>query len=417
MATSLISADKILDAILQAAHQPVFIKDQDGAYVVVNAAAARILGAAVDEIVGRTDLVLFPGELGVRLHHMSRQTVETGSPITFAIQRQLDGAVAAYIVRQYPYESQHNRLGAVGFMEAVEAGSSVTKVLRQSGGTVLSLDEASRAVGYAAAAASAAPPLAVAQSRQRILQLNRALLALQSAATAVASSLNLQHVLDTFTWEMVNLLDTESCFVLEWLPEADKIRLLATYQVEDWEAATAVPPDIPLRSRPTTRNVLVDRHITQLHVSQPYLEAGERAYLNLRGARKLLLLPMVFQDRVLGIVEVLERGEQRVFSDQEVSLAQLLANQAAAAVANARLYEELEQRLQELSSLNQIGQAITSTLDLEKTLTIITNHTLTLLRVEAAAVALLDEERGDAWYAAVSGAAAERMRGRRLPLD
>ena len=70
----------------------------------------------------------------------------------------------------------------------------------------------------------------------------------------------------------------------------------------------------------------------------------------------------------------------------------------------------------ELTTLNRISQAITSTLDLTETLTIITQNTTELLQVDAASVVLHDKEADDLWFAAASGEASEFVQGKRLEL-
>jgi two-component sensor histidine kinase len=64
-------------------------------------------------------------------------------------------------------------------------------------------------------------------------------------------------------------------------------------------------------------------------------------------AQSLLLLPMVFQHRVVGLVELRESRAPRDFTDHEISLVQLLANQAASAMENARLYERAQAEIAE----------------------------------------------------------------------
>jgi signal transduction histidine kinase len=69
-----------------------------------------------------------------------------------------------------------------------------------------------------------------------------------------------------------------------------------------------------------------------------------------------------------------------------------------------------------LSALNRIGQAITSSLDLRETLTVITDYTTRLLDAAAASVILRDEAKGDLWFAASSGESSEFVRATRLAM-
>ncbi len=92
------------------------------------------------------------------------------------------------------------------------------------------------------------------------------------------------------------------------------------------------------------------------------------------------------------------------------------AGQAAIAIQNARLYKALRQRVTELTTLNQISHAVTSSLDLQATLTIITAQATHLLHVDATSVVLVDKEQNDLWFAAAYGEAADFVRGKRLAL-
>ena len=75
---------------------------------------------------------------------------------------------------------------------------------------------------------------------------------------------------------------------------------------------------------------------------------------------------------------------------------------------------EIKQRNQELAALNEIGQSIVSTLDLQETLTTITDHTTRLMGMAATSVTLLDEANHDLYFAAASGEGSDFVVGKRL---
>ncbi|MCB9100918.1 MAG: GAF domain-containing protein [Anaerolineales bacterium] len=112
----------------------------------------------------------------------------------------------------------------------------------------------------------------------------------------------------------------------------------------------------------------------------------------------------------------LKRAAPDTFSTAEQQLLQTLADQAAVAVENARLYREIGQRVEELVSMSMISQAITSTLNLPETLTIITDHAVRLFNVMSASVALLDKASGYLHFAASSGVKSEFVLGKQLAL-
>lgn len=131
--------------------------------------------------------------------------------------------------------------------------------------------------------------------------------------------------------------------------------------------------------------------------------------------RAELCIPIALGTKTIGVLD-LQSTQLEAFDKYQVSALETLADQLAVAIENARLYDAINQRMKELKSLNEIGQAITSTLDLQEILKLITNNTIGLMEVAAASVALRDDETGEVWFAAASGEGSDFMLGLRLPL-
>jgi PAS domain S-box-containing protein len=243
---------------------------------------------------------------------------------------------------------------------------------------------------------------------------SRGLLALQAVGVAITSGLDLQHILDTVTREIAWLLEMKACTLSVWNPEASAITLLASHDPDQWLGGRLPLADGEPAVLHATRYVLEEHRIRQITTSQPELDPAERTYLQNIGIRTLLELPMINQDRVIGLVRVMDDREGRFLDSGTLSLAQLLANQAANAIEKDRLYETASRHAAEVITLNRIGQVITSILDLHRALAIIADHAAWLLDVEAASVILYDQESGDLWFGAASGYGARFVRDRRL---
>jgi two-component system NtrC family sensor kinase len=80
----------------------------------------------------------------------------------------------------------------------------------------------------------------------------------------------------------------------------------------------------------------------------------------------LLILPMLLANTTMGTLSIVSRYPH-AFSDDQCQLMTMLANQAAIALQNARLYAEAR-RVNELEALRDAGQAINQTLNLQQTL-------------------------------------------------
>ncbi len=208
-----------------------------------------------------------------------------------------------------------------------------------------------------------------ARAETEFQQRNRELLSLQSAAAATASSLDLNFVLETVTWEMANLLEVEDCAICEWDQETDTISVIAEYGATSRWEGQALLRTYELADYPVKKRMLVERHAQQITASEPDIDPAELNYIQAANVKTLLMVPMVFQDRTVGLVEIRASQAERTFSDREIVLTQMLANQAASAIENARLYAETQKRLREQTALREAGAIISSALDPKTVLT------------------------------------------------
>src|SRR5215217_2248877 len=88
------------------------------------------------------------------------------------------------------------------------------------------------------------------------------------------------------------------------------------------------------------------------------------------GARTVVSVPMLRDGEAVGALAI-RRMERRPFTDQEIARLQSFADQAVIAIENARLFQALQDRVRELQALGEVGQAVSSSLDLAEVLTTI----------------------------------------------
>jgi signal transduction histidine kinase len=124
-----------------------------------------------------------------------------------------------------------------------------------------------------------------------------------------------------------------------------------------------------------------------------------------------MAVPMFRQDEVIGAIG-LSHGEIDAFSAAQVELLATFADQAVIAIENARLLTELQARTAELqrsvgqlTALGEVGQAVSSSLDLETVLTTIVSRAVELSGLDGGVVFEYDETAEEFVQRAVTGAA------------
>jgi PAS domain S-box-containing protein len=141
------------------------------------------------------------------------------------------------------------------------------------------------------------------------------------------------------------------------------------------------------------------------------------------GAKSGVFVPLILEQRVIGVLIGAPTAAKRAFAGEEVTLMQSLAAEAALAIERTRSAGALDaalaenaRRLEEQTALLRAGQALTSELQLDAVLQTLVDEVAALLRCEAADCYLLDAQRNVLRCAAVHGLEPELV-GFEFPTD
>jgi two-component system NtrC family sensor kinase len=156
------------------------------------------------------------------------------------------------------------------------------------------------------------------------------------------------------------------------------------------------PPHRP--TSPPEQAVLTKRvhHVVDVE-TDPSCSSEFRGHAAQRGFRSFVAVPMLRSSDPLGII-VVSRAQSGGFSTTEIALLQTFADQAVIAVENARLLTELQARtadltrsVGQLTALGEVGQAVSSSLDLETVLTTIVSRAVQLTELDGGVIFEYDE--------------------------
>jgi signal transduction histidine kinase/DNA-binding response OmpR family regulator/HPt (histidine-containing phosphotransfer) domain-containing protein/HAMP domain-containing protein len=112
-------------------------------------------------------------------------------------------------------------------------------------------------------------------------------------------------------------------------------------------------------------------------------------------AHALLATPLTVGSRLVGVILVATADRGRQFTPADLHLLNLFAHQAAIAIENARLFTETERRVEELATLTDIGQALSSALRVDEVLQLVYEQTRRVMYAENMIIMLYDEEQDE----------------------
>jgi GAF domain-containing protein/nitrogen-specific signal transduction histidine kinase len=241
---------------------------------------------------------------------------------------------------------------------------------------------------FASQAAVAIENARLFEETQRLVQ---DLSLLHQAGQAVISSLDIAQVLDSVAAAMTRAIDASGCAISEWNKGTGVVITLADYHVTP--TGSEVGQVYPIADYPATARLLATRQSLVVNLDDGAGDRQEQKLLAEIGYASMLAVPLVARDEVVGLVELYD-DFPRQFTESEIHLSQALANQAAIALENARLYQTQRRRAEEMTGLYEIALTFSATLNLDKLLGQTMAQVTRLLYAEKGTLLLHDESRG-----------------------
>ena len=115
--------------------------------------------------------------------------------------------------------------------------------------------------------------------------------------------------------------------------------------------------------------------------------------------KSVLFVPLFTGGRPAGVVSLQNVDREHAFSDSDQRLLVTLAGSVGAALQNARLVHETRQRVAELATVNSVGQALASQLDLGALIELVGERVRETFDADIAYVALHDDAAGQIEFA------------------
>ena len=163
------------------------------------------------------------------------------------------------------------------------------------------------------------------------------------------SAFDLQAVFETVAESSVRLCGADRAFIFRF--DGELLRMVVAYnsspEFVEWVAKNPIRPG---RHSGSARAALQRRtiHITDVLADPEYVYGAK----DVEPIRTILGVPILRGDDLLGVM-MIYRLEVRPFTDRQIALVETFADQAAIAIENVRLLDELRERTEQVEELNQ----------------------------------------------------------------
>jgi diguanylate cyclase (GGDEF)-like protein len=218
---------------------------------------------------------------------------------------------------------------------------------------------------------------------------------LYMAAQDLGASLEPRVVLEKMVRIITEAIDGTSGYIREIGEREDSPQaVLASYytpMASQSEREMAGRKAISLNQYPEAVNALQKGEAISFNPGTAGLSDKDRIALENNGIKACLVVPLTFQGKFLGEVEVWETNRAREFSAREKNMVQALAQHAAGTIENARLYTNERQRARELDALRATIADITSELELPNLLRDILERAVTLMNATGGDLGIYNE--------------------------
>jgi HD-GYP domain-containing protein (c-di-GMP phosphodiesterase class II) len=226
-----------------------------------------------------------------------------------------------------------------------------------------------------------------------VSEIVRKLAALYQSARAMNSILDLDVLLNEILSLVEVVFSLDACAILMHNPKTGAVTIRASrgYRPEVVEEFQAV------RGHGVTGKVIASREpllVNDVRNWDGYVEG-------VKGALSEMAAPLRLGDQVIGVLDA-ESRRLNAFRESDLELFGIFADQAATAIHNARLVQQLERRnvqmekrTRQLLMLNRLGQQMNSNLSIDSLLQEVLEMAKGVLHFDHCAVLLLEEEGGE----------------------
>ncbi len=213
---------------------------------------------------------------------------------------------------------------------------------------------------------------------------------LREIAQALSAAWDLDTTLDLIARRTNHVMEADSCSIYLLEPGGETLRLRASTRLArdslgraslrmgegltGWAALHGTPVAVRDAKSDPRFKLLPETHEEGLH--------------------SLLAVPLTNRGRIIGAMNV-QTAPPHDFSADEAERLMLIGDLAAGALDRAMLYDSMNRRLEELTTLAKVSQTVTSPMGSEEMLSLVMEMAAKVMGTEVCSLQLIDEDRGE----------------------
>jgi len=213
---------------------------------------------------------------------------------------------------------------------------------------------------------------------------------IQETTAGLSAALTLDGVVNILLAHLVGAVraDTASVFSLDG-PNMIRAGVYPT----SGDSSPNIGEAIALKDYPLTQRVIETQEAFAVAGDDEKLQPHAREAFIAAGIAANATIPIVGPEGVLGTISVSRNHPAENFSDTELSLMSTLANQAAVAILNARSYDRVQEVAEEMATLFEVSQAISSApVGVSEIAEVVARNFVGVLNIPECSISLLNKE-------------------------
>jgi len=173
--------------------------------------------------------------------------------------------------------------------------------------------------------------------------------------------------------QFVEVMGVLECSLSVLDPQTGVLHTLADFYMDEERGQTSQEQEMQtfaLADYPATARVMETLQPLVVQASDPDADPAELAYMREYEVATLVIIPLAVKGQAIGVIELETWDRGQTYTQEQLNLAMTLANQAAVALENARLFSEVERTAWRERRAREIMAKVQTATDVEDVLQI-----------------------------------------------